>query len=87
MTITIRLHDVRYTDSYRGPHLRAVGRMPSGQVLIEGPIHAGHDLTVQAVAVKEVADWLRANRPGWNIETLPGEGVVPHTDPHTRSAS
>lgn len=82
MLITIRLHDV--TVPGRGPHLRAVGYMPSGQALIEGPILEGHDIGTQAAAVSEVAGWLRANRPGFNIETLPGEGVIPHG--HERQA-
>lgn len=76
-TITIRIHAVRIVDDDR-PHLRAVGYMPSGQVLIEGRILSGHAPSVQSAAVKEVAQWLRTHRPGWNIATLPGEGVVPH---------
>lgn len=59
-----------------GPHLRAIGYLPSGQVLIEGRICAGHSPTVQGEAVKDVADWLRKYRPDWNIATNPGEGVI-----------
>lgn len=78
MLITIRLHnvDVTHDEQRQGPHLMAVGRMPSGQVLTQGRIFAGHSPSVQAAAVKETADWLRKYRPGWDIETLPGEGVL-----------
>lgn len=78
MLITIRVHDVdvRFDDKRTGPHLQAVGYMPSGQVLTQGAIFAGHSPSVQATAVKETADWLRKHRPDWDIETLPGEGVI-----------
>ena len=77
--VTIRVHSVRVYDhegNDRGLHLQAVGYMPSGQVLTRGSIFAGHSPSVQATAVKETADWLRRHRPGWNIESLPGEGVL-----------
>lgn len=77
--ITIRVHAVRVFDldgEDRGPHLQAVGYMPSGQELTRGSILAGHSPSVQASAVKETADWLRKHRPGWDIESLPGEGVL-----------
>ena len=81
MMITIRVHDVHVSvkDENPGPHLMAIGYMPDGQELIRGRIYAGHAPSVQFAAVAEVASWLRKHRPGWDIATLPGEGVVPHT--------
>lgn len=79
MLITIRVHNVRVLDNDGkdlGPHCRAVGYMPGGQVLIEGRITGGHSPSCQGQAVKDVADWLRKHRAGWDIATLPGEGVV-----------
>lgn len=85
MMITIRVHNVRVFHGAdaeeQGPHCRAIGYMPSGQVLIEGRIVAGHSPSAQSAAVKDVADWLHKYRPGWDIETLPGEGVVGHARP------
>lgn len=82
MMITIRVHDVRvfHGAEEQGPHCRAIGYMPSGQVLIESRILAGHAPSVQAAAANDVSDWLHLHRPGWNVETLPGEGVVDHGD-------
>jgi hypothetical protein len=85
--ITIRVHNVRVTlvkenDMVKntltsdGPHLQAIGYMPGGQVLIQSAIRAGHSPSVQADAVREIASWLHTHRKGWDIETLPGEGVV-----------
>ena len=79
MMITIRVHAVRVLDhenNDRGPHLQAVGYMPSGQELTRGTILAGHSPSVQAAAVKETADWIRKHRSGWDIASLPGEGVL-----------
>lgn len=87
MMITIRVHNVRVflvkesasvknTLGDDGPHLQAIGYMPSGQELIRSAIHAGHSPSVQAAAVADVTSWLRANRKGWDIMTLPGEGVI-----------
>ena len=59
--------------------MMAVGYMPGGQELIRGGVHAGHAPSVQSAAIAEISSWLRKHRPGWDIETLPGEGVVPHT--------
>lgn len=80
MLITIRIHAVRvfHGDIAQGPHCRALGYMTDGQVLIEGRIVAGHSPSAQATAVKDVTDWLHVHRAGWDIETLPGEGVVEH---------
>jgi hypothetical protein len=80
MMITIRVHDVRvfHGAEEQGPHCRALGYLPGGQVLIEGHILAGHAPSVQAAAVKDVSDWLHVHRPGWNIDALPGEGGVGH---------
>lgn len=79
MKLTIRVHNVIVLDHEhvdQGPHLQAVGYMPSGQVLVRSAIVAGHSPSVKAMAVKDVADWVRANRPSWDIETLPGEGIT-----------
>jgi hypothetical protein len=78
--ITIRVHDVRvfHGTEEQGPHCRAIGYMPGGQILIEGCICAGHSPSVQAAAMKDVSDWLHSHRPGWDIKTLPGEGIISH---------
>lgn len=79
MTITIRVYAVRVIGpdgDDMGPHLMARGFLPGGQILIDGRICAGHAPSVQSEAVAEVSAWLRKHRPDWNIETLPGEGVI-----------
>lgn len=70
MTITIRIHDVRVVakGEDRGPHLQAIGYMPSGQELIRGVILAGHSPSVRADAVADVVDWLLKHRPGWAVD-------------------
>lgn len=67
MLITIRVINVRvfYGSEEQGPHCRALGYMPSGQLLIEGRIFAGHAPSVHETAANDVRDWLRDHRPGW----------------------
>lgn len=70
MKISIRVQDVRVLQDGedQGPHYRAVGYMPSGQVLIYGRILAGHSPSVRDESMQDLADWLRTHRPGWSID-------------------
>lgn len=69
-TISIRVFNVSVTgvDDVTGPHLMARGFLPSGQLLIDGRICAGHSPSVRESAVADIVGWLRAHRPGWDVD-------------------
>jgi hypothetical protein len=65
MLITVKVHGVRNRNGRL--LLQARGYMPNGQELIRGAIHEGHDAFTQGAAVTEVCNWIRDNRPGFEL--------------------
>lgn len=78
MIITICVHNcrVRIKGKDPGPHLVAIGYMPSGEELIKSKILAGHAPSVQDAAIADVVAWLQEHRPGWDITTAPPDKDV-----------
>lgn len=50
-----------------GPACQALGFLPSGQLLIQGPIVPTHSVEAQTDTKRVVTRWMRENRPDWNV--------------------